>query len=109
MCLRLVAVFRGDDVVIGFDVRQLRRRVAAGHIAGTADEEFPGKGVLKPHGGRGRRSRWRWIGLDIVLSGCNGCGYRTCDQTIYYGSICHIRSEEHTSELQSLRHLVCRL
>src|ERR1039458_7247319 len=25
------------------------------------------------------------------------------------GCRCHIRSEEHTSELQSLRHLVCRL
>src|SRR5258705_10095864 len=23
--------------------------------------------------------------------------------------LCHLRSEEHTSELQSLRHLVCRL
>src|SRR5437899_9708841 len=31
------------------------------------------------------------------------------DSTVESGAIAHQRSEEHTSELQSLRHLVCRL
>src|SRR5262245_66481079 len=34
-----------------------------------------------------------------------------CLQSAFFGSdgLLHFRSEEHTSELQSLRHLVCRL
>src|ERR1039458_2528779 len=36
-------------------------------------------------------------------SGCAACSVR------HPGSSVHFRSEEHTSELQSLRHLVCRL
>src|SRR5436853_7714252 len=36
-------------------------------------------------------------------------GEVTCDQVKYVTSPSSHRSEEHTSELQSLRHLVCRL
>src|ERR1035441_10805366 len=50
-------------------------------------------------GPRGRASRWTW-GLRC-RSGCCGRAQRM--------RFTGCRSEEHTSELQSLRHLVCRL
>src|SRR5258707_4178633 len=37
-----------------------------------------------------------------VIGGCKLPGLRMCGQ-------CHVRSEEHTSELQSRQYLVCRL
>src|SRR5437016_6955153 len=39
--------------------------------------------------------------LSISWDGCDGCG--KCDESL------NVRSEEHTSELQSLTNLVCRL
>src|SRR5262245_64855044 len=48
-----------------------------------------------------------WLGITLVfappLAGCNTVGGLTRDTAN------STRSEEHTSELQSLRHLVCRL
>src|ERR1039458_4235725 len=44
--------------------------------------------------------------IDII------CGYRTPESNNFLRTLGHdtgVRSEEHTSELQSLRHLVCRL
>src|ERR1035441_6975340 len=38
-----------------------------------------------------------------------GIDCRYCHTTVETSSFANIRSEEHTSELQSLRHLVCRL
>src|SRR5438045_7621903 len=37
------------------------------------------------------------------------CGYMACDPLLSRPVLSGLRSEEHTSELQSLRHLVCRL
>src|SRR5690554_7132793 len=39
---------------------------------------------------------------------CSKCFYFT-SKTKHHGLTCHSRSEEHTSELQSRPHLVCRL
>src|SRR5258705_4404782 len=60
----------------------------------------PPTSVLSPCAVRGRR-RPRALSLAETLSG--GVGRPGC------GRSCKPRSEEHTSELQSLRHLVCRL
>src|SRR5437899_12827032 len=38
-----------------------------------------------------------------------GRSLRLCESVRTYATTCQTRSEEHTSELQSLRHLVCRL
>jgi hypothetical protein len=46
--LGLHAVFRGDDVVVGLDVRQLGLRVTPGDIARRADKEISGISVLQP-------------------------------------------------------------
>src|ERR1039458_7142181 len=48
-----------------------------------------------------RREIWKWqtLGLPVFLVQAG------CDTTINHGMM---RSEAHTSELQSLRHLVCR-
>src|SRR5262245_65315810 len=58
---------------------------------------------------------------DVALNGGNGEGYGplkeaiaakygvTADQVVTEQGTSMARSEEHTSELQSLRHLVCRL
>src|ERR1035438_10571520 len=45
--------------------------------------------------------------LHVVLIGCQAQGVRSCD--FQFLRRAGYRSEEHTSELQSLRHLVCRL
>src|SRR5437899_8312325 len=46
-----------------------------------------------------------WLVLDDQKLGDNN----TDRQRAFYGAEAGMRSEEHTSELQSLRHLVCRL
>src|SRR5437899_7769151 len=53
--------------------------------------------------------------LDFVAGiGVNALGYnhpviRVALERALASGLIHVRSEEHTSELQSLRHLVCRL
>src|ERR1039458_4444705 len=64
------------------------------------------------HGGAGAGAegrRWRRKDLtDAAPISRRGCWFpRGFRRLAWRGSIC--RSEEHTSELQSLRHLVCRL
>src|ERR1039458_10737616 len=54
-------------------------------------------------GGRGERL----CGLDSVRAG--GYSARLSATSVVQTGLRGIRSEEHTSELQSLRHLVCRL
>src|SRR5205814_9309267 len=52
------------------------------------------------------------IGPDVVNAGAQaGIGMRLDDVASedFIGADAAVRSEEHTSELQSLRHLVCRL
>src|SRR5437899_9801072 len=53
---------------------------------------------------------WIEIDLPIVATGTEGAGKRR-DRSAHQRAFryCTPRSEEHTSELQSLRHLVCRL
>src|ERR1035441_3748832 len=60
------------------------------------------------------RSRaWRWSGRGFRLAICRESrrpsATRTAAQAELSRPLPHWRSEEHTSELQSLRHLVCRL
>src|SRR5258705_5150301 len=57
-------------------------------------------------------ARYRWVFLKIITSeaGLYGIGSaNNAYQTQAVIAALKIRSEEHTSELQSLRHLVCRL
>src|SRR5258705_12128882 len=64
---------------------------------------FPYTTLFRSHSTREDSSRWRRyprLGLEIAASEFRGCAP---------GSVSVQRSEEHTSELQSLRHLVCRL
>src|SRR5258705_9085849 len=49
---------------------------------------------------------FRSLDLDLPRGGYAAAGF--CDAT-YHEGLRALRSEEHTSELQSLRHLVCRL
>src|SRR5262245_62223378 len=53
------------------------------------------------------------IGFLDVLDLCGGTCVGRMPEAYQRGSnsdrLCDVRSEEHTSELQSLRHLVCRL
>src|ERR1035441_11012432 len=68
------------------------------------------------------RGCWRWARKDTSPSPSarKRCarnwnalwGYQVTDATIHTAlssAVAEVRSEEHTSELQSLRHLVCRL
>src|SRR5258705_10057048 len=52
---------------------------------------------LPEYSGRGRRPKPPWQSVTA------------CRQCLPGDAWTHVRSEEHTSELQSLRHLVCRL
>src|SRR5262247_3685611 len=47
--------------------------------------------------------------LPISTSRARGIGSLTSPSWVLRGLLLNLRSEEHTSELQSLRHLVCRL
>src|ERR1035441_5843399 len=56
----------------------------------------------------------RVAGRGMVASGCRvlqvaEVRYDILDRQVIMSKFSSIRSEEHTSELQSLRHLVCRL
>src|SRR5205814_6861029 len=51
------------------------------------------------------RSCWRFHALNFV----SGSEISRAISLLNFSSVCEPRSEEHTSELQSLRHLVCRL
>src|ERR1035441_246032 len=44
------------------------------------------------------------MGIQLI----EACRRYAVEKTVVLGTICAYRSEEHTSELQSLRHLVCR-
>src|SRR5439155_4753241 len=57
--------------------------------------------VVYPSGGH-------WFCVAVLRSLSLGPGAKTNQQLVVYGRI-HYRSEEHTSELQSRGHLVCRL
>src|SRR5262245_64674105 len=48
---------------------------------------------------------WAWARRRLCIFG-SACRFSRTGQR---GGLSHARSEEHTSELQSLRHLVCRL
>src|ERR1035441_3858127 len=50
-------------------------------------------------------NEWAWMGGSSVAAGSCPQTAFTCGQPGVYGTL--LRSEEHTSELQSLRHLVC--
>src|SRR5438045_5939839 len=50
------------------------------------------------------RLRWFTPAVEVAL-----CGHATLASAHVLWEEGHLRSEEHTSELQSLRHLVCRL
>src|SRR5262245_25093562 len=51
-------------------------------------------------------SRFPFLDFQFILTAVD-CWQRGVD--VYANNPCDARSEEHTSELQSLRHLVCRL
>src|SRR5437899_11204180 len=56
------------------------------------------------------RAAGRVLSRDQLLDALKGAAYETFDRSIdVHISKLRARSEEHTSELQSLRHLVCRL
>src|SRR6478609_9578474 len=55
----------------------------------------------------GLRSRPRWLLVGALAEGAWGGG--ACDPCLECRRIAGTRSEEHTSELQSLAYLVCRL
>src|SRR5262245_62418641 len=54
-----------------------------------------------------RSEDWKWKQLENKRH--PNCWLKKDDQWFYRAMFDHLRSEEHTSELQSLRHLVCRL
>src|ERR1035438_10762737 len=47
--------------------------------------------------------------VQLAVEGANGFGVRIAIAGVDHAAMPEYRSEEHTSELQSLRHLVCRL
>src|ERR1035438_3219173 len=85
-----------DGVVDALFVKLLKQ-----HVAGSAN--------------RGHGFHLRWLGAVVAVTGGAGGGGEIVsfgepfpmDAGLVFLEL--IRSEEHTSELQSLRHLVCRL
>src|ERR1035441_3036466 len=70
------------------------------HVAGY----FAGSGVHRPSGAA--------VWLAVYGGAVAGAGPFSADRErplAVAAFVCLVRSEEHTSELQSLRHLVCRL
>src|SRR5690625_5489780 len=65
-------------------------------VAAWTTSAAPASGATMPEPRRERRLFWRWLALALVVV--------VLDQWTK-----HLRSEEHTSELQSRGHLVCRL
>src|SRR5258705_3332769 len=63
---------------------------------------------------RSRTTSWAWPGSILTNALMTESSLNSCARTIKLDSVINAfvrieRSEEHTSELQSLRHLVCRL
>src|SRR3712207_8531028 len=52
---------------------------------------------------------WRHVHDIFTAVGANNATWVWCPNTEYHASIKPLRSEEHTSELQSRQYLVCRL
>src|ERR1035438_1985738 len=101
-------------------VSQLQKRVGTGHVAGTgvglADElledarDLGTRGIANKRASSMRRAistayyaAFHLFVEDFVEH------WEFEDQRARLGRMFNHRSEEHTSELQSLRHLVCRL
>src|SRR5262245_62930075 len=83
-------------------------------------ERFEGKVRLDAaeevrSGGRSKVSRYRVLEgpqcapQSVIVKQAVAVGTEVYDSDLPYGPAWRLRSEEHTSELQSLRHLVCRL
>src|ERR1035441_10988709 len=87
--------FDSAAVDVSFDDSMLRVTLADGRELAVPLEWFPRLRNATPD----QRSRWRLIGRG------DGIHWPDVDEDISVRT----RSEEHTSELQSLRHLVCRL
>src|SRR5262245_43568467 len=57
----------------------------------------------------GHSGHWTSVQLEIRMWICRDCWVSLSVSRKIVDTLVHVRSEEHTSELQSLRHLVCRL
>src|SRR2546422_4375051 len=69
---------------------------------------FPYTTLFRSATGAGLTYQWRKNGVNI--SGATASSYTTpATTTADNGALYSVRSEEHTSELQSRLHLVCRL
>src|SRR5262245_17446084 len=100
------------------DVTDFNERIIRGYEEGYGEEELPADlsvaRSLIPAGTANLRD-FSNIAPEIpeyIPSNCTGCMdcVTECPDTAILGKVLsETRSEEHTSELQSLRHLVCRL
>src|ERR1035441_1528406 len=95
---------RGDDVIARLHQAKQRQVVALGAPAGennlrrTAVQQLGNLLARVLHGGASL--------LSLLM---NGRRVAELLEEVGAHGLKHFRSEEHTSELQSLRHLVCRL
>src|ERR1035438_5520742 len=108
VCPTVVGRLGGPSLVLS----GVRRRPVASRIAPAASGEHGfGDGSERQHlGGGAERYRFAGHAVDhtsgLILCHRAGTALAHSQQTL--GAVV-ARSEEHTSELQSLRHLVCRL
>src|SRR5262245_49671834 len=95
-------VYRSPDATRIWCYTPAILRTSSGRLLVTFD--LGGPGVVSLDEQRTSSTRRQGIGL-ILSSDDDGSTWQTKSNFAFW----HARSEEHTSELQSLRHLVCRL
>src|SRR5947199_4892358 len=101
----LVHVF-GDDSR-SKRIRDLGRQIRPSPRVRALLAHRDSRGRLRPVG----NPYSKWQGAHWVLATLADIGYPRADRSLFAlrDQVLDRRSEEHTSELQSLRHLVCRL
>src|ERR1035441_10009194 len=100
-----------EDEIVGADVLGEIEQLAEGGLAGGGGHRFFLR-LVRAAWAEGRQARTcsaeseSWASSASTKARMNSFKRCCLSGSI---SLCHWRSEEHTSELQSLRHLVCRL
>src|SRR5690554_7044631 len=108
------AAYRRSELALHYVTGKLAQAVGALVEAGQGGNglilQRPGQlmGLFQPQQGREGRLAARGIGA-VVLADDLGAAFHVEDVILHLERQTDTRSEEHTSELQSRPHLVCRL